>query len=246
MIWSSSNETIANVDGEGMVSAVAAGDVTITASASDDSGVIATYTFTVIPPTKGDSNDNDVVTITDAVNTANYAVGNEVEVFCFEAADVNGDNRITLADASGTITELLNQPVQSSASALRMQLQKGIESDIDNIVISDYTCLAGNSTEIEVFLENTIDYVALQADITAPDNMTIVNVLNGSRSEAYHNIVTHRIDNQTVRIALFDLNNSTFTDNSDAILRIIVKSEASDCGDSTMSNILSADANANE
>ncbi|MDE5791256.1 MAG: leucine-rich repeat protein, partial [Muribaculaceae bacterium] len=86
IIWSSSNPSIATVDDKGNVTAISAGDVNILATAADESGMDTLYALSVVPPTKGDSNDNDAVTITDAVNTANYAVGNEVENFCFEGA----------------------------------------------------------------------------------------------------------------------------------------------------------------
>lgn len=167
IIWRSNNSSIASVDENGEISSHNQGTATITATAADGSGVVATCVLTVIPPTKGDSNDNDVVTITDAVNTANYAVGNDVADFCFEAADVNGDNRITLADASGTVTEVLNQPVANSALAIRrVSSDTQIDSEFDKLVIDDYDCKNGETVYVNVALDNTLDYVALQADIT--------------------------------------------------------------------------------
>ena len=46
--WTSSNSSLATVDDDGVVSGIAAGDVTITATAMDGSGVTATYDITVI------------------------------------------------------------------------------------------------------------------------------------------------------------------------------------------------------
>jgi hypothetical protein len=246
IVWRSSNSSIVSVDENGKISTNAKGTATITASATDGSDIVASCVVTVIPPTTGDSNDNDEVTITDAVNTANYAVGNDVENFCFEAADVNGDNRITLADASGTITEVLNQPVQSTSMLVSRLSRVNSSIELDNLVIDDYNCEAGKSDVIDVKLDNSIDYVALQADITVPEGMTLVDVEAGARSEMNHSLMTRRIDNNTMRIALFNLNNTVFSDTNEAIIRLNVKVENADCGDIVMSNIIAADSSANE
>ena len=246
LVWSSSNDAIASVDDKGVVTALLAGDVVITATAADGSGVFDTYALTIIPPTKGDSNDNDQVTITDAVNTANYAVGNEVEVFNFEAADVNADNKITLSDASGTVAEVLNQPVPSVAANVAKMSRAAIPMDLDNLVIDDYSCEVGNTAKVDVALDNTIDYVAMQADITVPEGMELVAVEAGNRAEAYHSLMSHRIDDRTIRIALFDLANTTFADNDEAILSITIKPEQTNCGDIVITNALASDAEANE
>lgn len=246
VMWSSSDTEIATVDEDGIVTTVAAGEVTITATAADGSGITGTLALTVIPPTKGDSNDNDEVTITDAVNTANYAVGNDVENFCFEAADVNADNRITLADASATVTELFNQPAMPTAVMTGRIIRAAETTDTDNLVIDDYSCQPGETASIDVRLDDTIDYVALQADITVPEGMALVGVENGERAEASHSLICRRMDNRTMRVALFDLNNPTFANNNEPIMHIVVKAEDRDCGDIVMTNILASDISARE
>lgn len=246
VVWSSSNEKIASVDQEGIVIAHNPGQVKISASAVDESGISDSFILSVIPIIKGDSNDNDQVTITDAVNTANYAVGNEVENFCFEAADVNEDNRITLADASGTVNEVLNQPVQSVVMRTRAISAADALDNIDTLVIADYSCLAGTTTAVDVTLDNSFDYVALQADINVPEGMNIMGVEIGERAEDYHSLMHRRIDARTMRIALFDLNNSPFADNDRPIFKVLIETDRQICGDVAISNIVASDAQANE
>ncbi|MCM1519078.1 MAG: leucine-rich repeat protein [Pseudoflavonifractor sp.] len=247
VVWSSSDDAVATVNDEGIVTALAVGEVSITATAADGSGITGTVALTVIPPTKGDSNDNDEVTITDAVNTANYAIGIEVENFNFGAADVNADNRITLADASGTVTELLNQPAATPATLVTRRMACAAQAiDSDNLVIGDYSCESGETVTVDVTLDDTIDYVALQADITVPEDMTLVAVQPGTRVEATHSLMQRRIDSRTMRVVLFNLGNSAFADNGEAIMHITVKADRQDCGDITMTNILACDINARE
>lgn len=244
--WQTSNYLIASVSANGEVSAIRAGEVVITAEAVDGSGVVGTFTLTVIPPTKGDSNDNDEVTITDAVNTANYAMGINVENFNFEAADVNADKRITVADASGTITELLNQEVESQTKRNLLRNKRAEFDNIDKLVISNYSCPAGETSVVAVSLDNSRDYVALQADIRIPEGMEILGVECGERAAAYHTIQQRLVNDNTLRIVLFDIDNNIFIDNAGDIMSISIKTDSGKSGDIEIINILASDAQANE
>lgn len=244
--WNSSDATVATVDEDGIVTALLAGTATITATAQDGSGIEATYTLTVIPPTKGDSNDNDDLTITDAVNTANYAVGNEVENFCAEAADVNVDGVVTLADASGTVTLLLDQPVTGAALKRKRSVERVLPAETDCLVVDDYSIMAGKTTKVGVALDNSRDYVAMQADIILPEGMTLMAVDAGARSEASHSLMYRRIDDRTVRVILFDLGNSAFADNNEDLFELTIKADRSDSGNIHVDNIIASDANAHE
>lgn len=243
IVWTSSNTKIASVDGNGMVTAISAGEVVLTAGASDGSGIQAEISLVVIPPMKGDSNDNDNVTITDAVNTANYAVGNEVENFCFEAADVNSDNRITLTDASGTITVILDQTVENNAKAFSVISRNDIERD--NLYIEDFHAGIGENTTIAVKLEGTIDYVALQADIIVPDGIVVESIEEGLACDG-HILSTKRIKDNVIRLVLFDIENSAFIDNNEAVINLNIRCDNYSTENLSICNIIAADAKANE
>ena len=246
IIWSSSNSSVATVDSEGNIVTKYNGNATIKATAADGSGVMASCELTVLPPLAGDSNDNDAVTITDAVNTANYAVGNPVENFCFEAADVNGDNRVTVADASATIGIILEQEAETSSRAMARSIARAMDVDKDALVIDDYKAKSGETVSLSVTLDNSIEYVALQADIVVPEGMTLVDVKIGNRVAACHSLVTRRIDERSMRIALFDLDNNTFADNDEGVLELVVKVNSATNEDVEIFNILASDAQANE
>ena len=51
----------------------------------------------------GDANDDDKVSIIDAVSIANKIMGNPSADFKDDAADVNGDGKITITDAVGVV-----------------------------------------------------------------------------------------------------------------------------------------------
>lgn len=242
VVWSSSDSNLAAVDEHGVVTAIKPGEVQITATAADGSGIYALFTLTVIPPMAGDSNDNDAVTITDAVNTANYAVGNEVADFCFEAADVDGNGRVTLSDASATVRLVLEQPAMTAPARIRAMATTELLPDC--LVIDDYS--AGEECTIGVRLENKVDYVAMQADILVPDGMEIVNVGAGARAEVFHSVATNQICDNVVRVALFDFDNNTFADNTENLLELTVRSKRDTTGSIVMTNALGSDGRANE
>ena len=242
--WKSSAPEIATVSETGEISTICEGTAVITAEATDGSGVVATCNLTVLPTLKGDSNDNDEVTVTDAVNTANYAVGKDVANFYFKAADVNSDNQITIADASGTISIVLDQPV-ATVQALAMSARSAYNG-LDCLTLDNFSLKAGETGSIFVSLDNTVDYVALQADIKLPEGMTLEAVKLGRRAEANHSLATRAFAGNVVRVVLFSADNSAFVDNGEALIELVVKAKAQDCGDIMLSNIIASDADANE
>lgn len=244
--WVSSNPDIVTVDENGLAEFINGGCARIVARALDGSGVEAAIdvTVTVKEPVLGDSNANGSVTIADAVNTANYVVGKEVKYFCEAAADVNQDGRITLSDASATVMLVLDQPAEAS-SAFKVRSFTA-RTDADMLIVDDFDVKAGETASVSVALDNTLDYVALQADVTVPQGMILEAVNAGRRAEATHTILTKRIDDRTVRVALFDVNNSEFADGDDAILELIVKACGAACGGIELGNIVAADADAAE
>ena len=244
--WTSSDPTKATVDADGVVKTLLTGDVTITASAKDNSGVAATLALTVIAPSRGDSNDNDVVNVTDAVNTANYAVGKDVANFCFEAADVNNDKSITVADASGTISIIMTQTEVTANALACARAMASKEVEMDKLVIDDFNAASGKTQSVFVKLDNTTDYVAIQADIVLPEGIELVTVKAGERTKPFHGLTSANIGNNAVRIALFDIGNHEFAASDEAILELVVKTSTSECGDIAIDNIIAADADANE
>lgn len=77
----------------------------------------------------GDANDDNKVTITDAVEVARYIFGNQPEKFNKTAADVNGDGIINISDILGIINIILKQNggYSSRAYSLSSIMKKAME-----------------------------------------------------------------------------------------------------------------------
>lgn len=241
VLWSSGNPAIATVDADGMVTLTGNGETTVTARTFDGSDVTASVSVKVCEAELGDADNSGSITVADAVNIANYAIGKEVDNFYPEAADVNDDNEITLADASATVTLVLEQPVTHGPQA---KPALAAFSDRDMLIVKDFSANIGETANVAISLDNTTDYVALQADITLPEGMTIETINTGDRA-AQHALAYRGIDNRTIRVALFNLGNQAFS-SGDALIEMCVAINSDSPDDITLSRIIAADTHANE
>ena len=101
--WSSSDENVATVRADGMVTAVAPGTAVIKAVSHADPTKLVTCTVTVVAAdavVRGDVNGDDAVTVVDALMTLQAAAQTlSLEGVPWLAADVDNDSAVTAADA---------------------------------------------------------------------------------------------------------------------------------------------------
>ncbi len=245
--WSSSDESIATVDENGEVTVVGVGNVTITASCGNAASdcVIKCY------PALGDADWSGNITITDAVDITNYVVkkktapedwDEDVWTEFYEAgANANNDDNITFADASATARLALEQPV--AAMQNRVAAAYSNESS-DALVIGNANALSNGQISVAINLDNSMDYVALQADFFVPEGMEI-EVKAGSRA-ANHSLETMRFDDNRIRVVLFNLGGKAFAAGNEPLLEIVGDASIYDVDALTISNILASDSDAKE
>jgi hypothetical protein len=214
-IWSSTNEDVAKVSEDGVISAIAPGDAVIKATSLDGSQVEASCQVKVLPVLKGDSNDDDEINVVDAVNTVNYIFNKVTGTFAFEAADVNSDDHISISDVTGT-TDLIMQQVLQVKEQVAMANGYGV-SAMDDASSSDRSldCLVlsqQDKSNIDIALDNNSNFVALQADITLPVNVNDVEVKLSGVMATTHQLSYSKLNAHTLRVVVYSLSNSTFMD----------------------------------
>lgn len=252
VVWASSDESVAMVDENGNVVMVGVGNATITASCGKISSECVLKSY----PKLGDANWNGEITIADAVDISNYVVQKKTAPqdwdeaqwteFYVKGANVNEseDGNITFADASATVSLVLDQPLASSVQS-RIVAVNNIEESSDALVIANLTTTEDGRSAIAVTLDNSIDYVALQADVTLPEGLH-VELKPGSRVAGSHSLESRRIDDSHIRVAIFDLGNQAFAANNEPILELVADSYLSGVEGISVSHILAADSDANE
>lgn len=214
-IWSSTNEDVAKVSEDGVISAIAPGDAVIKATSQDGSQVEVSCQVKVLPVLKGDSNDDDEINVVDAVNTVNYIFNKVTGTFAFEAADVNSDDHISISDVTGT-TDLIMQQVLQVKEQVAMAKGYGV-SAMDDASSSDRSldCLVlsqQDKSNIDIALDNNSNFVALQADITLPVNVNDVEVKLSGVMATTHQLSYSKLNAHTLRVVVYSLSNSTFMD----------------------------------
>lgn len=214
-IWSSTNEDVAKVSEDGVISAIAPGDAVIKATSQDGSQVEASCQVKVLPVLKGDSNDDDEINVVDAVNTVNYIFNKVTGTFVFEAADVNSDDHISISDVTGT-TDLIMQQVLQVKEQGAMAKDYGV-SAMDDASSSDRSldCLVlsqQDKSNIDIALDNNSNFAALQADITLPVNVNDVEVKLSGVMATTHQLSYSKLNAHTLRVVVYSLSNSTFMD----------------------------------
>lgn len=248
VVWSSSNVKVACVDENGNVTALKVGKVTITASCGDFSAECAVKCHTTL----GDANWDGKITVTDAVHISNYVVQDytvpedwteaEWKEFYEKGANANGDDRISFADATATVKLALDQ--ESSAST-QTRIIAAENEQADALVIGRVSDASLSNVTVPVSLDNSMEYVALQADIILPEGMS-VEVKAGGRVADSHTLLTKKFADNHIRVALFNLGNAAFADCQAPILEIVADSNLLDADDIVISNIYASDAHANE
>ncbi|MDE6787172.1 MAG: hypothetical protein K2J46_09075, partial [Muribaculaceae bacterium] len=97
---------------------------------------------------------------------------------------------------------------------------------------------------VAVTLDNSIEYVALQADIIIPEGMS-VEVKEGRRVADSHIMATRKIADNHIRVALYNLGNTAFAENNAPIIEIIADGMIADNEEIAICNIIAADTDAN-
>ena len=247
--WTSSKPAVATVDKAGNVKVVGAGNVRITASYGGKSASCSIKCY----PQVGDAKMDGGVTIDDAVEITNFVVGkktapadwdkDEWTEFFTRAANANQDKegKITFADASAAVSILIAQPIETPT---QNRIAAYDNDDQDALVIGGISAADGRYS-IPVTLDNSMEYVALQADIILPAGMS-VEVKEGSRVAGSHIMATHKFADNHIRVALYNLGNTAFADNDAPIIEIIANGMIADNEEIAICNIIAADTDANK
>ncbi|MDE6017813.1 MAG: Ig-like domain-containing protein [Muribaculaceae bacterium] len=243
--WTSDNENIATVDEAGNVTAKAIGKATITATCGSFSATCNVKCYAK----KGNVTGGEIVTVTDAVDILNYVVGKrtadegwdeeEWREFYEAAADVNEDGSISISDACATVDLALTAKENVSESSRMMAA--AVNDAADRLMIGGLNA----SGSVEVTLDNSLEYVAMQADIYMPEGVEF-DVRAGSRISGTHTFQYYRFDETHVRVAIYNLGNVAFADNDEPLFEIIAGGNLNDHAGVRLTNIIASDSDAHE
>lgn len=108
--WTSSNLSVATIDATGLVTAVAPGNATITATTADGTHLTATCQVTVVKPTlRGDVNLDGKVDVTDVNIVVNIILGKDQADNYDGRANLNDDAKVDVTDVNILVNMILGK-----------------------------------------------------------------------------------------------------------------------------------------
>ncbi|MEE1366254.1 MAG: leucine-rich repeat protein, partial [Muribaculaceae bacterium] len=232
--WKSSDEAVAIVDTNGLVTAIGVGTATITATTIDGSNLSASCIVTV-EATLGDANNDAIINVTDVVNVASYILGQNPDTFIFEAADINKDSKISVTDIVAIVNIILNSEITNEAAHYaRAAKQQALGSCL---FIDDTSIEEGETMQLAVNLTNDIAFSGFQADIKLPEGLELCQedgeylISLSDRKGNDHVLASAVRSDGTIRVLSYSMNLKDYTGTEGALIYLTVKATDNFVGD---------------
>ena len=180
------------------------------------------YTIVEMNPT-GDVNDDGTVNVTDYAMTAGYILEQDPQPFYPDEGDLDENGTITVSDLEGVANCALHYE-EAPMDAPAADVNGNSASAIDRLYINDITMTAGDTKQVEIMLDNTTAFTALQADIYLPEGLSIEQQ-NGEylfnltdRKGSDHTILSTALSNGAIRICIVSQDLNAFNGQSGALV----------------------------
>ena len=235
VVWTTTDEKVAIVDAEGVVTAIGVGEATITATTTDGSNLSVSCVVTVLP-TPGDVHNDAVINVTDVMTVASYILGRTVDVFIFEAADITEDSKINITDIVGIVNIILTNDDINEVSQQAQRVQQAY-ADGNSFYINDFSIQEGETKQIAINLTNNIAFSGFQADIRLPEGLELCEedgdymVSLSDRKGNDHVLTSALRSDGSVRLLSYSMNLKDFADSEGALVYLTVKAAEKFVGD---------------
>ena len=235
VVWTTTDEKVAVVDANGVVTAIGVGEATITATTTDGSNLSASCAITVLP-TPGDVNNDAVINVTDVMTVASYILGRTVDVFIFKAADITEDSKINITDIVGIVNIILTNDDINEVSQQAQRAQQAY-ADGNRFYINDFSIQEGETKQIAINLTNNIAFSGFQADIRLPEGLELCEedgdymVSLSDRKGNDHVLTSALRSDGSVRLLSYSMNLKDFADSEGALVYLTVKAAEKFVGD---------------
>ena len=183
-----------------------------------------TSVLSTMPVILGDVNNDHKVNVQDVLLTANVSVGKDVDGFVFRAADVNKDGIINVSDVLLVANIAVGNSVTVSAAP-----RFGESHDV--LHISDFMLNPGEERTVDVMLDNTVDFSALQMNLRLPAGVNLKKVALTGRATDGHAVVYNENTPGNINLMAFAASTENFTGNDGAILKLTLQADKNFCGD---------------
>ncbi len=183
-----------------------------------------TSVLSTLPVILGDVNNDHKVNVQDVLLTANVSVGKDVDGFVFRAADVNKDGIINVSDVLLVANIAVGNSVTVSAAP-----RFGESHDV--LHVSDFMLNPGEERTVDVMLDNTVGFSALQMNLRLPAGVNLKKVAITGRATDGHAVVYNENTPGNINLMAFAASTENFTGNDGAILKLTLQADKNFCGE---------------
>lgn len=175
--------------------------------------------------TPGDVNDDGTINVSDYVATASYILEQDPQPFIFAAADLDGNNDITVSDLVGVAYLALTYegaPMLAPAIAMTEAPSIAMAAEVNR--------LDNNIYEVAINMSNNIALTAMQMDLNLPQGMTLVDATLSDRASASHQVAFNQLNNGDYRLLSSSPACKSFKGNNGTVLTLTLKGTPSSNG----------------
>ena len=236
VVWSSSNNSIATVSSTGLVTAIATGNATITATTADGSDLSATCVITVKAYVTSLTFDQPEVTILEGDTITliptilpSYATNQSLYWSSSNTSVASVNNGVVVGRSGGETTITARTSDGSNLSATcKVTVVPNFDISMPNL--SHLRGSVNNKFDLTIDLANRYDITGMQFDIQFPDGVTIAKDNNGefdillddTRKSRNHTATASLIGNNTYRILVSSATANSLKGHSGTVVHIMI------------------------
>ena len=237
VVWSSSNNSIATVSSTGLVTAIATGNATITATTVDGSDLSATCEITVkayvtslaLDQSEVTILEGDTITLTPTI-LPSYATNQNIYWSSNNTSIATVSNGIVVGRSGGETT-ITARTADGTNLYAYCQVTVIPNFDISAPNFSHIRGSANNKFDLTIDLANRYDITGMQFDIQFPDGVTIAKdnygeydiLLDDARKTRNHTATASLIGNNTYRILVSSATANSLKGHSGTVLHIMIE-----------------------
>ena len=180
-----------------------------------------------------------IVSISDIVTVINYILEKPVKTLDFTAADVTGNENISIGDVVGIVNIILNSTIEKTSDHIAKR--NAIDHSDNHLLMSDISSEAG-IVSIPVSMSNSVAYTAFQMDVELPEGVTITSANLSKRANDNHSITWHSISSNKVRVVAYSATNEAFMGTDGELVTFDVEAADGTSGIVTVDNVIMATA----
>lgn len=221
--WTSTDESILKVE-SGIITALKSGSAMVIATTTDGTSLTAQCEVKVEDYFPADVNWDSEFNIADVTGTVSFITEKDTEGLVFDAADMNKDGIVLVNDLKDVLDIVLAANTDKTTERQSARKVSSRRDGSPELVVSDCQFISSTNRNIRIGFVNADKFTGIQCDLFLPEGISLSKVSSGI-DMGNHHIVTKELDDKTIRIVVYSMNNECFSKNTTDFLVLNLETE---------------------